>query len=52
MAWRNQKKGAKNKSMWLIVGTEAAELSRDRSERVIFVVPERIHGNETKQAQW
>lgn len=30
------------KSMWLIVRTEAAEVSRDRSEGVMFVVPERI----------
>lgn len=30
------------KSMWLIVRTEAAEGSRDRSEGVMFVVPERV----------
>lgn len=39
---KDPEKGGRKKSMWIIVGTKATELSRDRSQRVMFVEPKRV----------
>lgn len=39
---KGSEKVGRKRSMWIIIGTKATELNRDRSQRVIVVEPERV----------